>query len=622
MIKFPLLEQINCPDDLKKLDQDQLYKLSNELREFILENVSQTGGHLASNLGSIELTIALHYVYNTPQDLLIWDVGHQSYPHKILTGRRKQMHTLRQYNGLAGFPKRDESEYDTFGVGHSSTSISAALGMAIAGKQKGKNNKTVAIIGDGSMTAGLAFEGLNNAGWLDSDILVILNDNEMSISENVGAISRYFSKILASRFYNSVKQTANKALSLMPSMQKIAHKVEEHVKGMVMPSTFFEELGFNYIGPIDGHDLEELVSTLSRIKELSGPQFLHVVTKKGQGYKLAESNPIGYHGVTKFDPAEGMQGSSKPGNLTYTQVFGKWLCDVAQRETNFLAITPAMREGSGMVEFAKLYPEKFFDVGIAEQHAITFAAGVATQGIKPIVAIYSTFLQRGYDQLIHDVAIQELPMVFAVDRAGIVGADGPTHIGAFDLSYLRCIPHLVIMTPSDENECYQMLWTGYKANKICAIRYPRGGGNGTPINDQVTLIPLGKGEIVSVGKDIAVLSFGTMLDIAKEVAQELNATVCNMRFVKPLDIVLLKEIATKHKYIVTLEDNVIMGGAGSACLEALQQLGLTNQVLLLGIPDDFIPHGDPKILHKLCALDKDGVINKIKAKFCNLLVRD
>lgn len=461
MTHHQLLNKINYPHQLRQLNRQELYTLAQELRSFILSNVSKTGGHLASNLGCVELTIALHYVYNTPDDALVWDVGHQSYPHKILTGRREKMDSLRQMGGLSGFPKRSESEYDTFDVGHSSTSISAALGMAVANQLRGRENKVVAIIGDGSMTAGLAFEGLNNAGWLNSDMLVILNDNEMSISESVGAISSYLSQILASRFYNKVKGTANKALSVMPGMQKLAHKVEEHMKGMVMPSTMFEELGFNYIGPIDGHDLEQLIDTLSELKNLSGPQFLHVVTKKGQGYKLAENDPIGYHGVNKFNPSEGMV-SNKSTALSYMHVFGKFLCDIAKIDDEFIAITPAMREGSGMVEFAKLYPEKFFDVGIAEQHAITFAGGAATKGIKPIVAIYSTFLQRGYDQLIHDVALQDVSVLFAIDRAGVVGADGPTHIGAFDLSFLRCIPNLIIMTPSDENECYQMLYTGFR----------------------------------------------------------------------------------------------------------------------------------------------------------------
>ncbi len=614
MNKYGLLEQINEPSELRKLKKEQLYTLSNELREYILSTVSQTGGHLASNLGCIELTIALHYVYNTPKDQLVWDVGHQSYPHKILTKRRDQMATLRQYKGLAGFPKRDESEYDTFGVGHSSTSISAALGMAIANKIKGNDNKTVAIIGDGAMTAGLAFEGLNNAGWLDSNILVILNDNEMSISENVGAISRYFSKILAGRFYNTFKDTANKALSLIPAVQNLAHKVEEHVKGMIIPSTFFEELGFNYIGPIDGHDIDELINTLSRIKKLSGPQFLHVVTKKGQGYKLAENNPISYHGVTKFNPSEGMSGG-KSNVLTYTQVFGKWLCDIAKTEDNFVAITPAMREGSGMVEFANHYPEKFFDVGIAEQHAITFAAGLATQRIMPIVAIYSTFLQRGYDQLIHDVAIQELPVLFAIDRAGIVGADGPTHIGAFDLSYLRCIPNMVIMTPSNENECYQMLWTGFKSNKICAVRYPRGNGNGTPIVEEMNILPIGRGMVVRAGNKIAILAFGTLLDEALLAGAEIDATVCNMRFVKPLDEELVFQIASTHEYIVTIEENVVMGGAGSCVLEYLQRVNIKKSVLCLGIPDTFVTHGDQKTLLSLCGLDKIGILKSIQQQW-------
>lgn len=612
MNAFPLLEQINYPSDLRKLGQEQLYVLSKELREFILDTVSNTGGHLASNLGAVELSIALHYVYNTPEDLLVWDVGHQSYPHKILTGRRGQMGTLRQLDGLAGFPKRDESEYDTFGVGHSSTSISAALGMAVANKSLGKKSKAVAIIGDGSMTAGLAFEGLNNAGWLKSDLLVILNDNEMSISESVGAISQYLSTILASRFYNTVKQTANKALSLVPTMQKIAHRVEEHMKGMVMPSTMFEELGFNYIGPIDGHDIDELVSHLKRVKQLSGPQFLHVVTKKGQGYKLAEHNPIGYHGVTKFNPSIGMASSSKSGAaLTYTQVFSKWLCDMAKTETNFLAITPAMREGSGLVEFANLYPEKYFDVGIAEQHALTFAAGVATQGVKAIVAIYSTFLQRGYDQLIHDIALQNLPVMFAIDRAGIVGADGPTHIGAFDLSFLRCIPNMVIMAPADENECYHMLWTAYRTNMPCAVRYPRGSGKGVEIIETPKLLPLGKGELVRPGHKIAILAFGSMLDVAFIIADELDASLCNMRFVKPLDEALIKQMCETHEYIVTIEENVIAGGAGSACSEIMAGMDLYLPTLHLGIADWFPPHGDPKAILKSCGLDKDGVLKSI-----------
>lgn len=607
-----ILENINYPHDLKNLNRTELKQLADELREYILHNVSKTGGHLASNLGSVELTVALHYVYDTPNDKLVWDVGHQSYPHKILTGRRNKMDTLRQTNGLAGFPKRDESEYDTFGVGHSSTSISAALGMVVGNRQRGKQDKVVAIIGDGSMTAGLAFEGLNNAGWLNTDMLVILNDNEMSISENVGAVSTYLSKILAGRFYNKVKDTANKALSVVPSMQKLAHKVEEHMKGMIMPSTMFEELGFNYIGPIDGHDLDQLIDTLNELKNLTGPQFLHIVTKKGQGYKLAENDPIGYHGVSTFNPTEGMQ--AKASAMTYTQVFGKFLCDIAKMDNEFLAITPAMREGSGMVEFAKEYPEKFFDVGIAEQHAITFAAGVATQGIKPIVAIYSTFLQRGYDQLIHDVALQNLSVLFAIDRAGIVGADGPTHNGAFDISFLRCIPNMIIMTPSDENECYQMLYTGFRLNAPVAVRYPRGSGIGKELetfNSQ--LMEVGKGRVLRSGKKIAFLAFGSMVYPALEAANEIDATVCDMRFVKPLDRNLISEMVAGHDYIVTVEENAIMAGAGSACVEAMLEMGIyKKQVITIGIPDQFIEHGDPKAMLGSIGLNKNGILDRLK----------
>ncbi|AUR51158.1 1-deoxy-D-xylulose-5-phosphate synthase [Aquella oligotrophica] len=607
-----ILENINYPHDLKNLNRTELKQLADELREYILHNVSKTGGHLASNLGSVELTVALHYVYDTPNDKLVWDVGHQSYPHKILTGRRNKMDTLRQTNGLAGFPKRDESEYDTFGVGHSSTSISAALGMVVGNRQRGKQDKVVAIIGDGSMTAGLAFEGLNNAGWLNTDMLVILNDNEMSISENVGAVSTYLSKILAGRFYNKVKDTANKALSVVPSMQKLAHKVEEHMKGMIMPSTMFEELGFNYIGPIDGHDLDQLIDTLNELKNLTGPQFLHIVTKKGQGYKLAENDPIGYHGVSTFNPNEGMQ--AKASAMTYTQVFGKFLCDIAKMDNEFLAITPAMREGSGMVEFAKEYPEKFFDVGIAEQHAITFAAGVATQGIKPIVAIYSTFLQRGYDQLIHDVALQNLSVLFAIDRAGIVGADGPTHNGAFDISFLRCIPNMIIMTPSDENECYQMLYTGFRLNAPVAVRYPRGSGIGKELetfNSQ--LMDVGKGRVLRSGKKIAFLAFGSMVYPALEAANEIDATVCDMRFVKPLDRNLISEMVAGHDYIVTVEENAIMAGAGSACVEAMLEMGIyKKQVITIGIPDQFIEHGDPKAMLGSIGLNKNGILDRLK----------
>ncbi|MBX9868082.1 MAG: 1-deoxy-D-xylulose-5-phosphate synthase [Burkholderiales bacterium] len=608
-----LLERINYPQELRQLKRNELYTLTQELRAFILANVSKTGGHLASNLGCVELTVALHYVYNTPEDALIWDVGHQSYAHKILTGRRTKMDSLRQIGGLSGFPKRSESEYDTFDVGHSSTSISAALGMAVANQLRGKDDKVVAIIGDGSMTAGLAFEGLNNAGWLKTDMLVILNDNEMSISENVGAVSSYLSSILASRFYNTVKDKANKTLSIVPNLQKLAHKVEEHMKGMVMPSTMFEELGFNYIGPIDGHDLDQLIETLTELRNLTGPQFLHIVTKKGQGYKLAENDPITYHGVSKFNPADGMQ-NGKPSAPTYTQIFGQFLCDIAKIDDEFIAITPAMREGSGMVEFAKQYPDKFFDVGIAEQHAITFAGGAASKGIKPIVAIYSTFLQRGYDQLIHDVALQNVPVLFAIDRAGVVGADGPTHIGAFDLSFLRCIPNLIVMTPSDENECYQMLYTGFRLNQACAVRYPRGAGIGVDIDKTMQILPLGKGRILRKGIKIAFLAFGSMVQPALEAAHEIDATLCDMRFVKPLDVGLIQQICTEHDFIVTIEENVIMGGAGSACLEAMQLLNLSNPVLQLGIPDEFTEHGDPKLLLRAMGLDKNGILQALKNK--------
>lgn len=613
MTRYSLLEKINYPHELKQLSRTELHSLSQELRAFILDNVSKTGGHLASNLGSVELTIALHYVYDTPNDSLVWDVGHQSYPHKILTGRREKMNTLRQFNGLAGFPKRAESEYDAFDVGHSSTSISAALGMAVANKVRNRDHKVVAIIGDGSMTAGLAFEGLNNAGWLDTDMLVILNDNEMSISENVGAFSNYLSQILASRFYNSMRDTAKNALSIVPGVQKFAKKVEEHMKGMVMPSTMFEEFGFNYIGPVDGHDLDSIIDTLEELKQLKGPQFLHIVTKKGQGYKLAENDPIGYHGVSKFNPEEGMK-SSAPSAMTYTQVFSKFLNDIAKIDDEFIAITPAMREGSGMVEFAKNYPEKFFDVGIAEQHAITFAGGAATKGIKPIVAIYSTFLQRGYDQLIHDVTIQDAPVLFAIDRAGIVGADGPTHIGAFDISFMRCIPKMVIMTPSDENECYQMLYTGFRLNQPCAVRYPRGAGIGAEIDKDFKIIPIGKGKIIRTGQKIAILAFGSMVTPSLDVANKIDATLCDMRFVKPIDIDLIKQISETHDYIVTIEENVIMGGAGSACLETMQLLNINKPVLQIGIPDEFIEHGDPKVLLKHVKLDSLGILEQIQAK--------
>lgn len=608
---FPILEAINVPSDLKKLHISELIVLADEIRNYLLHTLSVTGGHLASNLGSIELTIALHYVFNTPDDLLVWDVGHQTYTHKILTNRKHLMNTLRQYKGISGFTKRDESVYDVFGAGHSSTSVSAALGMAVANKLNNKDTKIVSIIGDGAMTAGLAFEGLNNVGWLNANMLVILNDNEMSISENVGAISRYLSKLLASNFYNTIKETASKALEFIPPIRRIAHKMEEHVKGMIMPGTLFEELGFNYIGPIDGHDLPTLIDTLEHLKNLGGAQFLHIVTKKGQGYKLAENNPITYHGVTKFDLKIGLSSSNNT-VLTYTQVFSMWIMDLAKREKDFVAITPAMREGSGLVEFAKEYPDRYFDVGIAEQHAITFAAGLSTQGITPIVAIYSTFLQRGYDQLIHDVALQNLPVVFAIDRAGIVGADGPTHIGAFDLSFLRAIPNMIIMAPANESECFQMLNTAYKIKSPVAVRYPRGVGIGVAIDYDAPILMVGKGECLKMGEKVVIFAFGVMTNVALAVAEELNISVCNMKFVKPLDEELIAKMALQHEFLVTIEENVIMGGAGSAVHELLSKLNIVKPILHLGIDDDFLPHGDSKILLRLASLDKDSVISKIK----------
>jgi 1-deoxy-D-xylulose-5-phosphate synthase len=612
---YPLLENIQTPADLKRLPRQELPQLAKELRQFLVESVSKTGGHLASNLGSIELTIALHYVFNTPHDRLVWDVGHQTYPHKILTDRRERMHTMRQQGGLAGFPKRDESEYDTFGVGHSSTSIGAALGMAVAAQCQGIARKSIAVIGDGAMTAGMAFEALNNAGDMDADLLVVLNDNDMSISPNVGALSHYLAKLMSGRFYSAVRNSSSKVLGMMPPMREIASKMEEHVKGMLTPGTLFEEFGFNYIGPIDGHDLNALVDTLSNIKGLKGPQFLHVVTKKGQGYKLAENDPVTYHGVTRFDPACGLVGGQKDGKPSYTQIFGDWLCDMARLDTRLTGITPAMREGSGLVRFAKEHADRYFDVGIAEQHAVTFAAGMACDGMKPVVAIYSTFLQRAYDQLIHDVALQNLPVLFAIDRAGLVGADGPTHAGAFDISFLRCIPNMTIMTPSDENECRQMLYTGYQLDAPAAVRYPRGTGPGTRIETIMSALPLGKGIVRRRGQGkVAILAFGSMVHPALAAAEGFDATVADMRFVKPIDRELIAELAQDHALIVTIEENVIMGGAGSACVEAMLQEGCLRPVLQLGLPDSYIEHGDPARLLAGCGLDADGIRASIKAR--------
>lgn len=610
---YPLLESIDSPQQLRKLDRKQLPELAKELRAFLIESVSQTGGHLSSNLGVVELTIALHYVYDTPDDRLVWDVGHQTYPHKILTGRREAMHTLRKPGGIAGFPRRCESDYDTFGTGHSSTSISAALGMAVAAQQQGLDRRAVAIIGDGAMTGGMAFEALNNAGAMDANLLVILNDNEMSISPNVGALNNYLAKLLSGKFYDRVRRSSEKVLGKVPPVLEFAKRAEEHVKGMVTPGTLFEEFGFNYIGPIDGHDLDTLIATLSNIRQLEGPQFLHVVTQKGHGFQPAEDNPGKYHGVGKFDPNNGNSIGASQGK-TYTQVFGEWLVDMADRDKRLIGITPAMCDGSGLNAFAEKYPEQFFDVGIAEQHALTFAAGMACDGLRPVVAIYSTFLQRAYDQLIHDIALQNLPVVFAIDRAGLVGADGPTHAGSFDLTYLRCIPNMVVMTPSDENECRQMLYTAYQLDGPSAVRYPRGCGPGAAISEQMTALPVGRGLIRREGSKVAILAFGSMLQPALQAAERLNATVADMRFVKPLDTDLIRGLASRHELIVTAEENVVKGGAGSAVMEALQEMGIRIDVLCLGLPDRFIEHGVHETMLADCGLNSEGMIAFIEKR--------
>ncbi|OUD12160.1 1-deoxy-D-xylulose-5-phosphate synthase [Thioflexithrix psekupsensis] len=609
---FPLLESIDSPQDLRRLNDSQLPELAKELRHFLIDTLSRTGGHLASNLGTVELTIALHYLFNTPEDRLVWDVGHQSYPHKILTGRRAAMSGLRQKNGIAGFPRREESEYDTFGVGHSSTSISAALGMAIAARRQNSLRKVVAIIGDGAMTAGMAFEAMNHAAEVNANLLVILNDNDMSISPNVGGLSQYLAKILSSQFYTAMREGSKHILSRIPPVHEFARRTEEHVKGMIVPGTLFEELGFNYIGPIDGHDLPTLLNTLSNVKHLEGPQMLHVITQKGKGYAVAEQNPCDYHGVTAFDPKTGQMFKKPAPAPTYTQVFGQWLCDMASADDQLIGITPAMCEGSGLVEFSKRFPQRYFDVGIAEQHCVTFAAGIACEGLKPVVAIYSTFLQRAYDQLIHDVALQKLPILFAIDRAGIVGADGATHGGFFDLSYLRCIPHLIIMTPSDENECRQLLSTGfYYRQGPSAVRYPRGYGLGIKIDSELKTLPIGKSQLRRQGQRIALLVFGTLLSAALTAADALNATVIDMRFVKPLDVEQIQHVANTHELIVTLEENVIQGGAGSAVNECLLALGYSISVLNLGLPDHFIEHGTQAELLRECDLDSEGIIRSI-----------
>jgi len=610
---YPLLDTINYPSQLRELERNELPQLANELRKFLVESVSKTGGHLSSNLGTVELTIALHYVFNTPHDRLVWDVGHQTYAHKILTGRREGMDKLRMHGGVAGFPRRDESEYDAFGTAHSSTSISAALGMAVAAELEGKDRRVAAIIGDGAMSAGMAFEALNNAGAMDTNLLVILNDNDMSISPPVGALNNYLTSLLTGKAYATARRAGEKVLGVVPSVLELANRTQEHVKGMLSPSTLFEEFGFNYIGPVDGHDLDKLVTTLNGIKNLNGPQFLHIITRKGEGYKAAEDDPILYHGVTKFNPDAGIV-SKAPGKPSYTQIFGDWLCDMAALDHRLVGITPAMREGSGLVKFSQEYPDRYFDVGIAEQHAVTFAAGLACDGMKPVVAIYSTFLQRAYDQLIHDVAIQNLPVVFAIDRAGLVGADGPTHAGSFDLTYLRCIPNITVMTPSDENECRQMLYTAFQMNSPSAVRYPRGAGTGVAPIKEMKALQIGLGEICRKGKKIAILAFGSMLRPSLEAAEELNATVANMRFVKPLDDDLILSLAANHSLLVTIEENTIMGGAGSAVLESLENKGIAASVLQLGLPDIFIDQGDPTQMLVDCGRDKVGIIKAIKKK--------
>jgi 1-deoxy-D-xylulose-5-phosphate synthase len=618
-MKHKLLTTINSPADLRRLSRPELKQLADELRDYVLTSVSQTGGHLSSNLGTVELTIALHRVFNTPHDRLVWDVGHQTYPHKILTGRRERMNTLRQLGGISGFPRRDESEYDTFGTAHSSTSISAALGMALAAHQKGEKRHAVAIIGDGAMTAGMAFEALNNAGMPHvghvPNLLVVLNDNDMSISPPVGALNKYLARLMSGKFYAAAREGAKSVLKNAPPLFELARRFEEHAKGMVVPGTIFEEFGFNYVGPIDGHDLDALIPTLENLRDKPGAQFLHVVTQKGYGYKLAEADPVKYHGPTPFDPAQGIQKPATPPKTSFTQIFGQWLCDMAERDTRLVGITPAMREGSGMVDFHKRFPERYFDVGIAEQHAVTFAAGLACEGLKPVVAIYSTFLQRAYDQLIHDVALQNLPVVFALDRAGLVGADGATHAGAYDIAFLRCIPNMAVLTPSDEDECRQALYTAFLQDQPTAVRYPRGSGAGVEVRKEMSAIPWGRGELRRQGSRIAILAFGTLLHPALAAAEKLDATVANMRFAKPLDAALVAELARSHEAIVTVEEGCTMGGAGSAVLEALAEAGLTTPVLTLGLPDRFVEHGDPAKLMAMCGLDAAGIEQSIVKRF-------
>jgi 1-deoxy-D-xylulose-5-phosphate synthase len=616
MPSYPLLHRIGSPSDLRQFERRELSALAEELRTFLIESVSRTGGHLSSNLGTVELTIALHYIFDTPEDRIVWDVGHQTYGHKILTGRREAMAGLRHWGGISGFPRRCESIYDTFGTAHSSTSISAALGMAVAARERGEDRRTIAVIGDGAMSAGMAFEALNNAGdTSDVNLLVILNDNEMSISPPVGALTRILARMLSGRTYNAARRAGEKVLGVAPPMLGFARKVEEHVKGLITPGTLFEEFGFHYYGPIDGHDLDALIPTLQNLRKLNGPQFLHVITRKGQGYKLAEADPILYHGVSKFDHTAGIDTGKGGGKLTYTQVFGDWLCDIAAQDDKVIGITPAMREGSGMVRFAQEFPDRYHDVGIAEQHALTFAAGLACEGFKPVVAIYSTFLQRAYDQLIHDIALQDLPVILAIDRAGLVGADGATHHGAFDLSYLVCIPNLVVMTPADENECRQMLYTAYRHDGPTAVRYPRGAGMGIRPTAAMSALPIGKGEVRRTGKKIALLAFGSLLDTALAVGDELDATVANMRFVKPLDETLIGELAASHDFLVTLEENAVIAGAGGEVARVLDGLSARPRLLRLGLPDHFIDHGDQAQLLQSAGLDKTGVMSAIAQNY-------
>jgi 1-deoxy-D-xylulose-5-phosphate synthase len=625
-VELPLLKSVDAPADLRRLGRQQLVPLASEMREHIVDSVSKTGGHLSSNLGTVELSIALHYVFNTPFDRIVWDVGHQSYPHKILTGRRDQMSGLRQHGGISGFPRRAESEYDTFGTAHSSTSISAALGMAVASRNKGENvgpgrRRHIAVIGDGAMTAGMAFEAMNNGGVTDDiDLLVILNDNEMSISPPVGALNRYLARLMSGKLVNAAREVGRSVLSKVPPVFELAKRFEEHAKGMVVPATMFEELGFSYYGPIDGHDFESLVPTLQNLREMRGARFLHVITKKGQGYKLAESDPVLYHGPGKFNPAEGIK-ASKPGKPSYNQIFGRWLCDMAEKDQRLIAITPAMCGGSGMEEFAERYPSRYFDVGIAEQHAVTFAGGIACEGMKPVVAIYSTFLQRGYDQLIHDVALQNLPVLFALDRAGLVGQDGATHAGIYDYAYLRAIPNMVIMAPADENESRQMLYTGFLLDQPATVRYPRGVGPGVEIQDQMTALPIGKAHIVRNGKGVAILAFGSMVAPALKAAEALDATVVNMRFVKPIDAAMIAQMVRTHGAIVTVEEHVIMGGAGSACVESMVEQRLKVDTLMLGLPDRFIDHGDHQQLLASVGLDGAGIEASIRERFADLLIQ-